>query len=78
MMLRYAEIGFFLLPFALYAAWRVLGTRATPALLGAAAALVLLLGATVIWYGMDNSMPAGTRYVPAQVRGGQIVPGHGS
>ncbi len=78
MMLRYAEIGFFLLPFALYATWRVLGTRATPALLWAAAAAVVVLGATVIWYGMENSQPAGTSYVPAQMRGGQIVPGHGS
>ena len=34
-MLRFAEIGLFLLPFALYAAWRVLGARATAGLLWA-------------------------------------------
>ena len=76
MMLRLAEIGFFLLPFLLYLAWRVLGTRATSGLLWASAALFVLMTATVIWYGMQNSLPAGSRYVPAEIRGGQIVPGH--
>ena len=78
MMLRFAEIGFFLLPFVLYLAWRLLGTRATPGLLWATAALLAVLLATVLWYGMQNSLPAGTRYVPAHLQGGQIVPGHGN
>ena len=78
MMLRFAEIGFFLLPFVLYVVWRVLGPRATPALLGATAALLIVLAATLIWYGMKNSLPAGSRYVPAQLQEGKIVPAHGN
>ncbi len=76
MMLRFAEIGFFLLPFVLYVVWRLLGTRATPGLLWATALLLAVLAAVVVWYGMQNSLPAGSRYVPAEVRGGVIVPGH--
>lgn len=76
MMLRFAEIGFFLLPFVLYVVWRLLGTRATSGLLWATALLLAALAATVVWYGLQNSLPAGTRYMPAEVRGGEIVPGH--
>lgn len=76
-MLRYAEIGFFLLPFVLYGAWRVLGTRATRGLLWATAALVAALAATTIWYELEHSLPAGTSYEPARLQGGVIVPGHG-
>ncbi len=75
-MLRYAEIGFFLLPFLLYVAWRVLGTRATAGLLWATAALAVALAATTVWYELTHSLPAGTRYVPAQIHNGVIVPGH--
>jgi len=39
---------------------------------------VAVLAATIIWYGMENSLPAGTRYVPAQLHDGKIVSGHGS
>jgi hypothetical protein len=77
-MLRFAEIGLFLLPFALYGAWRVLGARATVGLIWATAAVVAVLAATIIWYGMENSLPAGTHYVPAQLHDGKIVSGHGS
>lgn len=77
MMLRFAEIGLFLLPFVLYLVWRLLGARATPGVLWATAVLLLALVGTAIWSGMQTGLPAGTRYVPAEVRGGQIVPGHG-
>jgi len=77
-MLRFAEIGLFLVPFVLYAAWRVLGARATTGLIWATAVVVGVLGATIIWYGMERSLPAGTPYVPAQLHDGKIVSGHGS
>ena len=77
-MLRFAEIGLFLVPFALYGAWRVLGARATAGLIWATVVVVAVLGATIIWYGMERSLPAGTPYVPAQLHDGKIVSGHGS
>jgi hypothetical protein len=76
-MVRFAEIGFFLVPFLLFAAWWVLGARATAGLLWASAAAVALLAAVTIWYGLERSLPAGTPYVPAQVHDGVVVPGHG-
>jgi hypothetical protein len=76
-MLRFAEIGFFFLPFILYLAWRLLGPRATPGLLWATAALVAALAATTLWYGLEHSLPAGSRYVPAKLQNGVVVPGHG-
>jgi hypothetical protein len=75
-MLRFAEISLFLTPFALYLAWRVLGARATTGLLWTAAAVIVVLAATMIWYGMEHSLPAGTPYEPAQLRDGVVVPGH--
>ena len=77
MMLRYAEIGFFLLPFLLYAAWRLLGTRATSGLLWTGVVVLVLLAAATVWFGLDRGLPPGARYVPAQLRSGNIVPGHG-
>ena len=77
-MLRFAEIGFFLVPFALYGAWWLLGARATTGLIWAAAVVLVVLAATTIWYGMEHSLPAGTRYVPAQLHDGRSVSGHGS
>lgn len=77
MMLRFAEFGLFLAPFALYAAWRLLGARATPWLLWSGAAAVAVVAAVLIWYGLARSLPPGTRYVPAQLKGGTIVEGHG-
>jgi len=77
-MLRFAEIGLFLVPFALYAAWWVLGQRATAGLLWATAVLLAVLAAATIWYGLERSLPAGTHYEPAQLRDGVVVSGHGS
>lgn len=77
-MLRFAEIGLFLAPFVLYAAWRVLGARATGGLIWGGAAVIVLLVASTIWFGLEHSMPAGTRYVPAQMQDGRIVSGHGN
>ena len=77
-MLRYAEIGFFPLPFALFGVWWVLGTRATLKMLWAAAVVFALLAATTVWYGLERSLPAGTPYVPAEISHGTVVQGHGN
>lgn len=77
-MLRFAEIGLFLFPFVLYAAWRVLGARATTGLIWASAVVLAVLAASTVWYGTEHSLPAGTNYVPAKLHDGTIVSGHGN
>ncbi len=76
-MLRFAEIGFFLLPFALFAVWWVLGRRATLRVLLGTAVVVVALAAVTVWYGLENSLPSGTPYVPAEISRDAVVPGHG-
>ena len=76
-MLRLTEIGFFLIPFAAYAAWFVLGSRATTGVVVATALTIGLMAAATIWYGLERSLPPGQPYVPAQMKGGVIVEGHG-
>jgi hypothetical protein len=77
-MLRFAEIGLFLVPFVLYATWLVLGARTPPALVWGAVALILLLAVGTVWFGVANRLDRGEKYVPAQVVDGQIVEGHGA
>ncbi|CAH2600087.1 conserved protein of unknown function [Rhodovastum atsumiense] len=76
-MLRLAEIGLFLVPFALYAAWRLLGARASAALVWGTVLAVGLLAGVTVWYGLERSLPAGVQYVPAEIHDGTIVQGHG-
>ena len=77
-MLRLAEIGLFLLPFAMYALWRVLGARSTPFVLWGTLACVLALAGITAWYGLSRALPRGEAYVPARLEDGHIVPGHGA
>jgi len=74
--MRWAEFGLFLAPFALYAAWRIAAATARPAVLWGVVALVVVLAAGTLWYGLSNGMRPGSDYVPARIVGGQIVPGH--
>jgi hypothetical protein len=75
-MLRYAEIGLFLLPFAVFGAWWALGARATRKMLWATVAVVALLAATTVWYGLGHRL-VGSRYVPAQISNDAALPRHG-
>jgi len=76
--LRYAEIGLFLAPFALFGVWWALGRRATGRMLWATVAVVAALAATTVWYGLGHRLPAGSRYVPAQLSDHAALPRHGS
>jgi hypothetical protein len=76
-MLRFSEIGLFLVPFVLYGTWLVLGARTPPALVWSAVALIVLLAVGTVWFGLANRLDRGEKYVPAQVVDGQIVEGHG-
>jgi hypothetical protein len=79
----FTEIGLFLAPFVLYAAF-LLATRAgmldakswTPPRLAALviASLVLVVGSFLVLAQFSRA-PPGSTYVPAHVEGGKFVPG---
>ena len=80
-MIRLAELTLFLAPVAAYALWRVALQRGLPGPSPQTLALILagllLFGAGLAWLSLAERAPAGSRYVPAELRNGQIVPGHG-
>lgn len=81
-MWRLTEGGLLALPLVLLATVLVLRARGqTPSvrgiLLGFAA--LALLGGALAWFGTHaDKLPPGARYVPAELRDGGIVPGHGA
>ena len=48
----------------------------TPARRAASFSINALMLAGAFWYGTSRSMPRGTVYVPAQLEGDRIEPGH--
>ncbi len=76
-MLRFTEIGLFLVPFALYAAWRIMGPRLPPAIFWAALALTAAMAVGTIWFGLTNRLDPDEVYAPAHLENGVIVGGHG-
>jgi len=74
--MRWAEVALFLVPFALYAAWRVSAVVARPSLVWGALAVAIALGAWTVWFGLSRGVPPNEAYVPARIEGGRIVPGH--
>ena len=79
-MLRLVEILLFLLPFAVFAAWRVLAPAggASPRVVAVAVCAVLVLIAFLIWFSRYDTISRGDTYVPAQLERGRIIPGHGA
>ena len=79
-MIRLAELALFLAPLGAYALWRATVVRGqtgpSPRVLSAITAGLLVFGAALAWFGVHDRLPPGARYVPAQLRDGQIVPGH--
>ena len=79
-MIRAAELALFLVPLAAYVLWRVTAARRqagpSPWVLSVLLLGLLLLGGGLAWFGVHDRLPAGARYVPAQLRDGQVVPGH--
>jgi len=75
--LRLLEIALFLVPFATFAAWRLGGGGPPSAtLLGGALTVMLVLAASLVWFGSYDTLGPGQAYVPARVEDGRIVPGH--
>jgi hypothetical protein len=75
--MRWAELALFLVPFALYAAWRLAAAAARTALVfGAIAAALAVFAAGMIWLDVSRRLAPSQAYVPARIVDGQIVPGH--
>jgi hypothetical protein len=72
------EFLLFLVPFAAYGLWRRASPRTEPStiLIILAAIGVALMLAGAFWYGQSRSLPRGSTYVPAQLDGERIEPGH--
>ncbi len=75
-MIRLAEIGLFLAPFALYITWLIAGARTPRWLVWGTVVSTLAMAAGTIWFGLIHALPPGTTYEPAHVVDGVIVPGH--
>jgi len=75
-MLRLAEFGLFLVPFGLFLAWLLL-ERVTRQIAILAGAAFVLMAAGTLWYGLERRLDRDEVYIPAQLRDGEIVQGHG-
>jgi hypothetical protein len=76
-MLRLAEVALFLAPFGLALAWWFAGSRASRTLVWVSYLLLITVGGSVVYYGLERSLPPDDPYVPAHLENGVIVPGHG-
>jgi hypothetical protein len=72
------ELLLFLTPFAAYGVWRKAhpGTEPSTILLALAGVGVVLMLAGGLWYGTSRSLRPGETYVPAQLEGERVEPGH--
>jgi hypothetical protein len=77
-MLRLAEVALFLAPFGLVMAWWFAGSRASWHLVWLSYALLIVVGGSVVYYGLERALPRDVAYVPARLENGVIVPGHGA
>jgi hypothetical protein len=75
--MRWAEIFLFLVPFALFAAWRVSVAYAKPSVVWAALAVALVVASATVFFGLSRRLPSNDIYVPARIEAGKIVPGQG-
>jgi hypothetical protein len=81
-MSRLIEAALLLTPLAAYLLWRFLVGRGIPnpsrQTLLVLCITVLLLGASLVWTSLSDRHPEGSRYIPAQLENGRVVPGHGT
>ena len=81
-MIRAAELLLFAAPLGIYLLGRLLLSRALPGpsrhLLAAIFAGLLLAGAGLAWMSWSERSHGDTHYVPAELRDGRVVPGHGA
>ena len=76
--MRFVEIALFFVPFAVFAAWRVLAGGGKPSrkLVVMATCVVMALAGALYWFNREEAIAPGMRYVPAQLEDGRVIPGH--
>lgn len=79
-MIRAAELALFFAPLGAYVLWRVTVARGqvgpSPRVFSIILLALLVFGGGLAWFGVHERLPAGSRYIPAMLRDGRIVPGH--
>lgn len=76
--MRLVEIALFLVPFALFAGWRVLApSERIPRIVAVSfvGAVLLMLVVLLVLHQMEAA-DAGRPYVPARMEDGRVIPGH--
>jgi len=76
-MLRLLELGLFLAPFAAYGVFllTVRGGGPSVRVLCLTLAGLAVLGASLVWFGVERGAGPRGRYMPAQLVNGQVVEG---
>lgn len=79
--MRWAELILWLAPVALFLVWQRAALRGEPGpsrqALAGWSVLLVLFGGGLAWFGVHDRLPGGSRYIPAHLERGVIVPGHG-
>jgi hypothetical protein len=77
-MLRLAEVALFLCPFGLAMGWWFAGSRASRPLIWTSYVMLVVLGGSIVYYGLERALPRDAAYIPARLENGVIVSGHGA
>jgi MYXO-CTERM domain-containing protein len=79
--MRYVEIALFLIPFVIFAVWRMTATAGggpSRRVVATSVGLLALVLAALLWFHQQGAVPSGAAYVPATLQNGRIVPAHGA
>lgn len=76
--MRLVEVAMFLLPFGLFAGWRLLFPASGPSLrlIVAFLCVVALMAAVLFWLRSREAAPPESTYVPSRLQDGTIAPAH--
>jgi hypothetical protein len=75
--MRWGEAALFMVPFALFAVWRLSASLARPYLAWGALTTVLALAIGAVLFGLSRRVSPHDSYVPAHMVDGKIIPGQG-
>ena len=77
-MLRLVELALFLMPFVVFAVWRFVAFEGgpSPRIVIAAACVLAVLAAALIWLSQEDALPPGAGYEPARLQDGKVISGH--
>ena len=77
-MLRLVELALFITPFVVFAVWRFVALEGGPPVrvVVAAACVVAVLAAMLVWLSQEDALPPGASYAPPRLEDGKIIAGH--